>query len=90
MRQAGGKGRIGLWVMAFRNPFRRHEMDGSYEVDAGFMLSVVPKRMWLLSFGAKGIGTVGIGWVAKAQRGLDAEAAEHERQHAEGIEHTHP
>ncbi len=79
--QRGGKGRMGLWLLAFRNPVRRNP-DGSFDLDAGVMLSVTPGSAWLLSVGIKGIGTIGIGWVTKWQR-------EHDAAHEAGAEHTH-
>ena len=82
MKQAGGKGRIGLWVIAHRNPLVRDE-GGGFDLDAGMLFSYQPKRMWLFSIGARVIGTVGIGWVTKAQR-------QHDAAHEAGIEHTHP
>jgi hypothetical protein len=84
MKQAGGKGKVGIWVLAFRNPV--NAKDGNFDLDAGVMLSVSRGISWLLSGGIKGIGTVGIGWVHKETRYLEAA---HQAAHAEGVEHTH-
>lgn len=92
MKELGGKGRIGLWLIAHRNPFSRRP-DGSFEFDGGFLLSVTPGSGWLFSFGIRAIGTLGFGWVSKAERAQAAEravqAAEHQRLHDEGIDHGH-
>jgi hypothetical protein len=92
MKQAGGKGRIGLWVLAFRNPI--DAKGGSFDLDAGAMLSVAWGSSVLLSIGIRGIGTIGIGWVTKRQREQDAlmaaHIAEHEALHEQGIDHEHP
>ncbi len=84
MRDLGGKGRVGLWLIAHRNPLTR-EADGSLQLDGGFMLSLTPSA-WLFSFGVKGIGTLGFGWVTKWQRQRDAE---HAAAHAAELEHHH-
>lgn len=82
MKDIGGKGKCGLWLIAHRNPFSRNPHTGGYELDGGFMLSVLPKQQWLFSFGVRGIGTLGFGWVSKTQR-------QHDQMHADGVEHSH-
>ncbi len=83
--QWGGRGRVGLWVLLYRAPVQRRP-DGSFDLDAGLMLSVTPGTAWMFSFGAKGLFTFGIGWVTKAERRRE-EA--HVKAHAEGVEHSH-
>ena len=90
MKDIGGKGKVGLWLIAGRVRVLNPHVRG-FTASLGLMLDVGPSAT-LLSLGVPGF-TVGIGWVTKAQRALDAEAteraAEHERLHAEGVEHGH-
>lgn len=81
MASKGGAGRMGLWLVAFRNPLGRTPQ-GGFDLDAGCMLSYTPKVAWLFSFGIKGVGTLGFGWVRKVTR-------EHDAAHQHGIEHQH-